>query len=129
MVFLVIFFSVLLISSIFGIVEGFRERDAKTLITATITFITSAVALFLLYDLHVKGNTDITTYEFSSTQYDWYVVENVEPKLAVVDGEATIQYDTTYVLMVSGEERALSIASEPGKKVTSKVIDKRIQKN
>ena len=125
MVFLVILFSVLLVCSFFGIVEGLRDREAKTLITATIMLVSSVVVLFLLGDLALKGNTDITTYEFSSTQYDWHVVQNVEPSLVIVDGEATIQYDTTWVLMVTGEEKSLSIASEPGKKVTSKVIDKR----
>lgn len=125
MVFGIVIFSIIVIFCIIGLVDAIKEKDWTGAFGIFFFCLISSVSLYFLIMTAVKGNTNITTYEFSSEQYDWHVVENVEPKLVIVDSVATIQYDTTKVLFVYGEERSISAKNEPGKKVTSKLIDKR----
>ena len=125
MTFGIVSFSVFVIACIVGIVDSVKNGDRTAVFGCAGMCVLCAVCLYFFVDTAMKGNTDVVTYEFSSTQYDWYVVEHVEPKLVVVDSVPSIQYDTTKILLVSGEEKSISINDEPGKKVTYELLDKR----
>ena len=114
--------------SVVAIVWAAREGSTAGIISSSLCVVFCLFLEVLGISIGVRGNREITTYTFSSKNYDFKkeIVVNTTIK-ETEDGLIMVEdRDTLYIL--TGIEKVLSLADDEGKTVSCETLDLRKEK-
>ena len=123
-----IIFGLFTIMSVVAIVWAVREGNTTGIICCSICVVLCLFLEVVGISVGVRGNREITTYTFSSKNYDFKkeIVVNTTIK-ETEDGLIIIEdRDTLYIL--TGIEKVLSLTDDEGRTVNCKTLDLRKNK-
>ena len=126
--FWLIIFGLFTIMSVVAIVWTVREGNTTGIICCSICAVLCLFLEVVGISVGVRGNREITTYTFSSKNYDFKkeIVVNTTIK-ETEDGLIIIEdRDTLYIL--TGIEKVLSLADDEGRTVNCETLDLRKNK-
>lgn len=126
--FWLIMFGLFTIMCVVAIVLAAREGNTTGIICSSLCVVLFLFLEVVAISIGVRGNREITTYTFSSKNYDFKkeiivntTIKETEDGLIMVEDR-----DTLYI--ITGIEKVLSLADDEGKTVSCETLDLRKEK-